>query len=203
MEKFKFEAGMKVEFRGIYETAMACPTPQKIEFRGIETGNLITTTDSLFDGDLCSTITEACDIMKVFNQHDELIWSRYEGAVHPLHAIDVFADDIHKISIQHGYWKDNISFPHIVALCHSELSQALNEFQEDNEELYYYDNDGDISTDFDRYDDGMKLGGIAAELADCMLIIFDWFAANGIDVSMVLGGKKAFYCLNCPKETRF
>ena len=33
--------------------------------------------------------------------------------------------EIHENAMAHGWWEENRTFPEIVALCHSELSEAL------------------------------------------------------------------------------
>ena len=39
--------------------------------------------------------------------------------------LDEWAREIHEIAVEHGWWEEERSFGEIVALCHSELSEAL------------------------------------------------------------------------------
>ena len=39
--------------------------------------------------------------------------------------INEFAQEVHSNAVNHGWWEDDRSFGEIIALCHSELSEAL------------------------------------------------------------------------------
>lgn len=39
--------------------------------------------------------------------------------------LNEFAEDVHQVAVDHGWWMDSPSFPEVLALCHSELSEAL------------------------------------------------------------------------------
>lgn len=105
--------------------------------------------------------------------------------------INKFAKDVHKTAVEHGWWEKEPSFPEIIALCHSELSEALEEYRKDGDVCYYLDGDGDITTDMTAYK-GQELHGTGVELADCILRILDYCAAKDIDIEQILRLKNEY-----------
>lgn len=45
-------------------------------------------------------------------------------------TINEFAAEVHKNAVDHGWWEGERTFPEIVALIHSEVSEALEEYRE-------------------------------------------------------------------------
>ena len=92
-----------------------------------------------------------------------------------------FAKDVHQIAVDHGWWENEPSFPEIIALCHCELSEALQEYRKGlgPQEFYY----GPVRN---------EAHGIPVELADVILWILDYCAYVGIDIEMWLEKKNEF-----------
>ena len=44
-------------------------------------------------------------------------------------TINEFAAEVHKNAVDHGWWEGERTFPEIVALIHSEVSEALEEYR--------------------------------------------------------------------------
>lgn len=84
--------------------------------------------------------------------------------------------EAHETATAHGWWEDTPEFGTLIALCHSELSEALEEYRM-----------GNLPKDIRRDPVvspliPVKIKGIPLELADAVIRIFDLCGYYGIDL---------------------
>lgn len=98
--------------------------------------------------------------------------------------INELIEKAHNNAIAKGWHKEERSFGELIALCHSELSEALEEYRKGvgYTEIYYDDLLGL----------GDKAEGIPIELADCIIRIFDICGLYGIDLEEAIRIKMAY-----------
>lgn len=102
-------------------------------------------------------------------------------------SLNELAKEAHQIAVEHGFWDPEPSFGDLVALMHSELSEALEEYRAGNRirpgeptPMVYYSGRGYVATDTTEC--CKKPEGIAVELADCIIRILDWAGHEGTNV---------------------
>lgn len=105
-------------------------------------------------------------------------------------GLNKLRDEIHLMAVDKGWWNQYRRFGEIIALCHSELSEALEEYRNGCENVYYRNADGHISNE--RTEEFNKPEGIAIELADCIIRILDWCGFAGIDIEGAIRMKNEY-----------
>lgn len=131
-----------------------------------------------------------------------------------------FSTDIHRNAVDHGWWEGPRTCGEIIALCHSELSEALEEYRAKRPMLYFPCNSGGLCVD-DRPLENLTCGsrvrkasdpetfcsarsnkpeGIAVELADCIIRILDWFGKEELDADQLLTEARTFMYCDVPRR---
>lgn len=87
---------------------------------------------------------------------------------------------VHKNAVNHGWYDESRTFGELIALCHCELSEALEEYRKGKgyNEIYNSENG--------------KYEGIGVELADVVIRIFDLCGHLNIDIARMITLKHEF-----------
>jgi hypothetical protein len=122
-------------------------------------------------------------------------------------GINDFVSIAHENSKAHGWWEEERSFGEQIALMHSELSEALEEFRNKNwlQRIYYecYKPKDKSCSAFYHADPNLKKlkcapcehgkpCGIPVELADCIIRIMDTCGHYSIDLDAVIREKMKY-----------
>lgn len=121
-------------------------------------------------------------------------------------SLNKLAQRINDTAKAHGFWESNRNFGEMIALAHSELSEALEEHRSGREPEYFQINGEQVW----RVDDGSgsdwstangeatytgvlaKPEGVAVELADCIIRCLDTMHSLGVDIDAVVARKMAY-----------
>lgn len=114
-------------------------------------------------------------------------------------TVNDYAREVHENAVAHGWWEDGErSFPEIAALIHSEVSEALEEYREGKPLIYgccgfngaYCEHSENC--DKRETEGSCKPEGLAVELCDAVIRIFDYLAYLGVDIEAILVAKHEY-----------
>lgn len=112
--------------------------------------------------------------------------------------INKFVREAHENAVAHGWWDDDPPFDRIALMCHSEISEAVDEYRRNMPMMYVLQKTGDgtsrhMETDMSKWTPDDKPEGVAVEMADCMIRLFDWFGSHPeLDLEAILAVKHAY-----------
>lgn len=116
--------------------------------------------------------------------------------------MDLMQREIHKNANAHGWWEEERNFGELIALCHSELSEALEEYRKGkkpNETYFYCDRDKKVAEKGGHgcirsceHCEFAKPEGIPTELADVVIRIMDMSEWYGIDLDAAIRRKHEY-----------
>lgn len=114
--------------------------------------------------------------------------------------LNELAQRINDTAKAHGFWEGERNFGEMIALAHSELSEALEEHRSGHP-AEYWNVAGNLATDPGiavaaalALDGGSppKPEGVAVELADCIIRCLDTMHSLGVDIDGVVARKMAY-----------
>lgn len=129
-------------------------------------------------------------------------------------TFNAYAEEIHRIAVEHGFWEGDRNFGEQIALMHSELSEALEEHRSHRPLVYfsggieYVGREGQTETmnpsasSVDDKGNLRKPEGVAVELVDCLIRILDTLEHLKVDVDDVVTTKMAYNASRPYKHNR-
>ena len=107
--------------------------------------------------------------------------------------LNELAQEIHENAKSHGWYEKPPTLPETIALCHAELSEALEAYRDGtdriSELLIYFtgtSQSGKVFISDTQTEICKKPVGTATELADCIIRILDYCAYAGIDIDEII-----------------
>ena len=111
-------------------------------------------------------------------------------------SLNSLSKEIHENAVEHGWWDEERSFGEIIALCHSELSEALEEYRDNHIGGWFSCSihaEKQCTRNFDCPNclNG-KPEGMAVGKAGCIIRILDWCGKENIDIDDIIHRKMEY-----------
>ena len=102
-------------------------------------------------------------------------------------SLNTMSRDCHHLAVAKGWYDTERGFPELIALMHSELSEALEAYRNaDSEGIYEMWFTGASE------DNGGKPEGVPVELVDCIIRILDTACYYGMDLDAAYAAKMRY-----------
>ena len=99
--------------------------------------------------------------------------------------LNQLAEEIHRTAVAKGWWEEDRNFGEVLALMHSELSEALEEWRDGRTRTYFNMAGGQVELGV-WGSSGEKPEGLPVELVDCVIRIFDFMYEAGHDIDQIM-----------------
>ncbi|WP_235886062.1 nucleoside triphosphate pyrophosphohydrolase family protein [Paenibacillus cymbidii] len=111
----------------------------------------------------------------------------------PIKSINQFVDEAHKNAVDKGWHDEPRSFGDVIALIHSEASEALEDYRNGHAFTeVWYERNGAVYVASQQPEPDMKPCGIPSELADIVIRVFDACGKYGVDLDTAIHEKMAY-----------